>query len=121
MTRSHTPQAKAVLKALNADLERSAKELHTELDWTAAETTTLELIADTVDRRVDVAKLYDAAVDPKMVVKFSAELRMLDGAITRLMKLVNTDAPAPMNQTQLKARRAVNVRWERERARNASA
>ena len=59
-------------------------------------------------------------VDPKLLVKLSAELRLLDKQVAALLKDIETDAPAKESLTSIKARRAVNVRWDNERARNAA-
>jgi len=58
----------------------------------------LELIADTVDRRVDLAAEYAAAEDTTRRVKLSAELRLLEGSLARLLRMVSTDVPAPESQ-----------------------
>ena len=120
MTKAHTPQAKAVLDALNDELEHYGKVQHRDLQWSAAEEITLELIAGTIDRRVEVAKLYDRETDPKNICMLSCELRQLDGTVVRMLKQVNAEPPAPMNQTQRKNQHAANVRWDREKARNGA-
>jgi hypothetical protein len=53
-------------------------------------------------------------------VKLSAELRLLEGSLARLLKLVKTDVPGPEPQTTIRARHAVMQRWNRERERNAT-
>ena len=87
--------------------------------WTAADRELLTLIGDTIDRRVDLAAHYANADDVKSRVKLSAELRLTEGALSRLLKQVQTDVPAPESQTTIKARRAARARWDRER--NATA
>ena len=62
----------------------------------------LELIADTVDRRVDLAAECAAAEDPTRRVKLSAELRLLEGSLARLLRMVSTDVPTPESQTTIK-------------------
>ena len=53
-------------------------------------------------------------------MKLSNELRQCDTAIARLLAKIKTDVPQPDSVTSMKARRAVNVRWDKERARNAA-
>jgi hypothetical protein len=58
--------------------------------------------------------------DTKTRLKLSAELRLLEGNIERLLRRVKTDVPQLLSATSEKARRAVMVRWDRERAKNAT-
>jgi hypothetical protein len=82
------------------------------LVWTPQDRAVLELIADTVDRRVDLAAEYaDAEYDTLRRVKLSAELRLLEGSLARLLKQVHTDVPAPESQVTIKARHAAMKRW----------
>jgi hypothetical protein len=50
-----------------------------------------------------------------MKIKLATEIRLTEQAIARLYKQVSTDLPAPMSPTSLKAQRAANSRWDRER------
>jgi hypothetical protein len=86
--------------------------------WTAADRELLTMIADCIDRRVDLAEHYAKAVDVRSRVKLSAELRLLEASLARLLRQVQTDVPAPESQTTIKAQRAARARWDRER--NAS-
>ena len=54
------PEAQKVLEDLDADLARSATKLGKSLSWTAAEREVLKMIANTIDRQVDVACAYEA-------------------------------------------------------------
>lgn len=65
---------------------------------------------------MDLTKRYAAVDDTKTRVKLSSELRLLEANIERLLRRVKTDVPAPLSKTSEKARRAVQVRWDRERA-----
>lgn len=118
---THTAAARRVLDGLDADLQHAAAQTGQQLSWTAAEQETRRMLATTIDRRTDVARRYAAnRDDPKLAVKLSAELRMLDSTVARLLKAVTVAVPQPESLTTIKARRAVNVRWARERARNAA-
>lgn len=111
----HTPEARKVLDGLDADLARSATKLGRTLSWTAAEIEARNMIATTIDRRCDVAGAYAACDrdDAKNLVRLSAEWRMLDASVVRLLKIVETDVPQPMSQRSAKAQRAVRARWDR--------
>ncbi|MCV7311913.1 hypothetical protein H7J89_15000 [Mycobacterium paraffinicum] len=74
------------------------------------------MIADTVDRKVDLQDAYKQTVETKFKLKLSAEIRLLETSLARLIKQVQTDVPAPEGIATIKARRAANIRWERERA-----
>ena len=65
---------------------------------------------------------YDAAADDKARVKLSAEVRLLEGSIGRLLKLINTtpvikSPPPPQNiydrQASRHGRKAAESRWRR--------
>lgn len=114
---THTAEAQRVLDDLDADLARSATKLGKTFFWTAAEREVLRMVAATIDRRVDVAARYAAtsAEETKLAVKLSAELRMLDASVARLLKQVETDLPQPMSQRSTKAQRAARARWDRDR------
>ena len=118
MQKQHSPEAQKVLEDLDADLARSSTKLGKTLSWTAAEREVREMIANTIDRRADVARAYDACDrgDAKNLVRLSAEWRMLDAAVARLLKQVETDVPQPMSLLSVKAQRAARARWDRDRA-----
>lgn len=75
-----------------------------------------ELQGMTVDRIADLSSDYATAQDSKSRVKLSAEIRLCDSSLARLLRLIRTDVPHAPSQTTLKAQRAANARWDRERA-----
>jgi hypothetical protein len=80
------------------------------------------MLACTVDPRADVVAAYEAVDrdDAKNLVRLSAELRMLDAAVARMLKSLKVEVPQPMSPTSLKAQRAVRARWDKEKARASS-
>lgn len=108
-----------MLADLDAELAAAGEALGETLSWTAAEIEMREMLANTIDRRARVGTLYEQATDPKVIVKISLELRQLDGAVMKMMRSINTEVPQHDSLTTIKARRAANTRWEKER--NASA
>jgi hypothetical protein len=52
-----------------------------------------------------------ASDDDKVRVKMSAELRLLETSLARLLKSVSTDLPAEPSLRSQKAARAANARW----------
>jgi hypothetical protein len=108
-------EARKVLRELDAELASASKRAGKTLVWTAADRALLTLIASNIDRRVDLAALYSAAEDVKSRVKLSAELRLLEGSLARLLKMVRTDVPEPESQVTIQARRAAMRRWHPER------
>jgi len=108
-----------MLADLDADLAAAGGATGDRLEWTTEELVAREALADTIDRRARVAEIWATATDPKLVVKLSVELRQLDAAVMRPLKEINAEAPPPESLTTVKARNAVNVRWARERERNA--
>jgi len=112
-----TPEAQNLLDALDAELAGSSERVGTSLSWTAAERKHLEMIASTVDRRVHLQRRYENTdpTDAKNLVRLSTELRLLDTTVSRLLRSVETDLPAPVSQRSAKARRAALARWARDR------
>lgn len=113
---THSPEAVALLAQLDEDLAKSSKRSGKTLVWTTADRQVIDLIASTVDRRADLHRLYAAlaADDIKMRIKLSAELRLIESSLARLMKMVSTEIPAPMSLRSVKAQRAANVRWAKD-------
>jgi short-subunit dehydrogenase len=122
MRGGHSAAATNLLRDLDKELARSSEHHGYELVWSPQELEHLRMIAGTIDRREKVkAALRRAdADDRKSLVAFSAEIRLLDAAVSRLLKCVSTDAPQGESLTTIKARRAVQARWDGERRRNGS-
>jgi hypothetical protein len=119
-----TEAAKRLLDELDAELASTGQQRGITLKWTAAERQTLSALADTVDRRGQLAGMFDGCDpdDAKNRVRISTEIRQCDTLIGRLLGQISTDLPAPESRRSQKARAAAVVRWdrERERERNAS-
>jgi hypothetical protein len=107
------------MRALNAELEESGKTTGQKLVWSAVEQATLKAIASVVDRKCDLTRDYRKATGASARVAISAELRLLENHLARLLKQISTDAPAQTSNTFLKAQRAANTRWEREGAKSS--
>ncbi|OBI90979.1 hypothetical protein A9X00_18255 [Mycobacterium sp. 1245805.9] len=75
------------------------------------------MICAAVDRRVEMSAAYEACESTAAKLKVATELRLLESSIARMYKQVSTELPAPMSLTSLKAQRAVNARWDRQRMR----
>jgi hypothetical protein len=108
----HCVEALVVLAALDAELAENSVELGETLAWSAAENTVRELIADTIDRRTELLGLYQDAAGA-LKVRLSAELRLLEQSVARLLKQVKTDLPKPVSRKSQKAAQAARVRWDR--------
>jgi len=107
---------------LQAELDAHASANDVVLSWTVPEQATIELLQDQIDRKVELLAAYDAAADDKARVKLSAEVRLLEGSIGRLLKLINTtpvikSPPPPQNiydrQASRHGRKAAEWRWRR--------
>lgn len=130
--------------ALDAELARVGCILGGQLRWSPAEAETLAIVASAQDRRavLDAAwrSCQDAGSD--RALRLAAEIRHLDASITRsingihadLAKLVAAQAVSEADATgpaapptgaetviSIKARRAVNTRWKRQRMADAAA
>jgi hypothetical protein len=110
-------EAQQLLVALDAELAAAGKATGRDLVWSAAERDVIGMIAAQIDRRVELSAAYEACESVATRLKIASEIRLLEGAISRLYRQVSTDIPAPMSVTSLKAQRAVRARWDRERMR----
>src|SRR6516165_3305531 len=101
-------EAQGVLCALNAELAATAKEAERELVWSAAEREVLDLIAEQIDRKVELAQRYAEAEQTRLKIALATEVRLTEVAIARLLKLINTEVPQdpPLSATSMKAGRA---------------
>ena len=113
-----SPEAQKLLDDLDKELQVNGINAGRKLSWSAAESQLLAMIADAVDRRVDLKVQYRlaAAEEPKLAVKISGELRMLEALAARLLRQISTEAPKAETMRSVKARRAVMTRWDHERA-----
>lgn len=112
---AHCAEAIALLAALEEELAASSEERGGDpLEWSAAERTVLELVADSVDRRIDLWVQYrEARDDTKLRIKLSTELRLLEANIARLLKQIKTDLPPEQSRRSQKASQAASARWNR--------
>lgn len=117
--KTHCSAANQLLEELDAELAASAAAAGTTLAFSAAERQLISLAADALDRRAQLAAVYDKTDDIKEQVKLSREIRLQDMCVQRLISKVSTAAPRRETLTSVKARNAVNTRWQRERDRNA--
>lgn len=115
----HSEAARKVLGDLDSELASASRRCGRKLEWSAAERAVLDLIAANFDRIADLHNAYQAAAgsgEVKVQIKLSTELRLLEQAAARLLRLVKTDLPAAPSATTQKARKAATARWERVRA-----
>ena len=115
-----SPDAQRIIAALDAELAESAKQAGHDLVWSAAEADVIAMIGAQIDRRVELSAQYEACGKIETRLKIAVELRLLEVSISRLYRQVSTEAPAPMSITSLKAQRAANSRWTRERMNRAN-
>jgi hypothetical protein len=115
-------EAQWILRALDAELVAASKTAERELVWSAAEREVLDLIAEQIDRRVELAQRYADAEQTRVKIALATEGRLTEVSVARLLKLINTEVPQdpPLSATSMKARRAGQSRWDRERARRAA-
>ncbi|WP_142281135.1 hypothetical protein [Mycobacterium palustre] len=110
-----TIAAQELLSALDEELAASAKRDGRDLVWSAAEREVLGMIGDAVDRREELSAAYEACQTISTRLKIATELRLTEQAIARLFKQISTEVAPPLSVTSLKAQRAANSRWNRER------
>lgn len=104
----------AAVAAAAADKPRRKK-----LTWSADEAALREVVAETIDRKVDLRRRYEATDDVHAAVKLSSELRLLDATLTRVLKQLKPAMAmpaAPTPRRSQKASQAAKTRWERDAA-----
>lgn len=122
MRQPKTQEAQQLLAALDAELADAAKSTGQDLVWSAAEQDVLDMIGSAVDRRVELAQEYEVTpFKSGNKLKIATELRLLEGAIGRLYRQISVEIPQQMSVTSMKARRAANARWTRERMKQQNA
>lgn len=107
----HSPETRRVLRDLGKELEAAGNSAGQKLVWSASDQLILSQISSVLDRKAELLALYEAAEDLDVMVKLSAEVRLLESAAARLVKLVKTDIPAPESRRSVMARQAANARW----------
>ncbi|MFE3280958.1 hypothetical protein [Nocardia sp. NPDC059239] len=108
----HSAEARKMLRALDAELASASERRGEPLEWTERDRAVLELIAGNIDRKTDLSARYHDAEDTKTRVKLSAELRLLEAALARLLRQIETEPPV-ISQRSAKARAAAHARWNR--------
>ena len=113
---ARSSEARKILRDLDKELDSAAQRSGQNFVWGAQERAVLGLIGDEIDRKEALLEAWRESTDPKVQCKLSAEARLLEQSIARLLKLIKTDLPArPSNKTMM-ARRAANARWDRDNA-----
>jgi len=118
-----TEAAQALIAALDEELASAAKATGQDLVWSCQEQDLIGMLADAVDRRVELSKQYAQLRDRKdlgLRIKLAGELRLLEGSISRLHRQITVEVPQPKSIMSIKASRAANARWDRVRMKNAS-
>lgn len=100
-----------MLRGLRKELEAAGISAGQKLVWTASDQLVLDQISSILDRKAQLLDLYGLAEDLDSKVKLSGEVRLLEQAAARLVKLVKTDIPAPESRRTVMARQAANARW----------
>jgi hypothetical protein len=111
-----SPEARKVLRELDKELSLASKRVGQDVVWSAQERAILGLIGDEIDRKDALLEAWRESTDPKVQCKLSAEARLLEQSVARLLKQIQTDLPAPNSKKTVRARRAANTRWDRENA-----
>jgi hypothetical protein len=113
---ARSSEARKVRRELEKELAAAGLQSGQNLVWSAQEEAILGLISDEIDRKTALLEAWEQATEPKVQCKLSAEARLLEQSIARLLKLIKTDLPARESNKTMRARRAANARWERENA-----
>jgi hypothetical protein len=83
-----------------------------ELVWSPQEVEIIDMICRQIDRKVEL-DAYQDAEDVKAKVKLSAELRLVENSIARMLQQVKIEVPAQSESLRtIKARRAARARWD---------
>jgi hypothetical protein len=110
---ARSAEARRVLAELDNELCVASERGGQNLVWTASERAILGLIGATIDRKVWLSRAQSRTEDVRLRVKLSAELRLLETNLARLLKHVTPDVPAAPSVRTVKAQRAARARWNR--------
>jgi hypothetical protein len=114
---ANSPEARRVRRELDQQLADAGRGAGMTLVWSAAEREILDLIRDQINRKCDLQRDYAAAEDARTRVQVSAELRLLESSVERLLRRIKTDVPAaPESIATVRARAAATKRWDAARA-----
>jgi len=113
---ARSSEARKIRRELDKELAAAGLRSGQNLVWSAQEETILGLISDEIDRKERLLDAWEESTDSKVQCKLSAEARLLEQSIARLLRLIKTDLPARESNKTVKARRAANARWGRENA-----
>ena|ERR1700694_556496 len=105
--------ARQLQRELEKELASASQRHGQNVCLTASERAVLGLILDEIDRKSGLFEAYEVCQDPKVRVKLSAELRLIEASIARLLKSVSTEPAAPKSIRSVKAQRAARARWDR--------
>lgn len=106
--------ARKVLRELDKELAAVSARTGITMRWSPQEEAVLTLIADQIDRKVELFGEYQLAVDAKDKARLSAEVRLLENSIARMLKTMHIDEPTPPryeSQATKHARTAAMKRW----------
>lgn len=115
---ARSSESRKLLRQLNAELAAAGQRSGRDLEWSAQERAVLGLICDQTDRKAELYAEYRGTEDSRARVKLSAEIRLLEGSIGRLLKGVSTDVPSGPrryeSQASRRAQHAALTRWARD-------
>jgi hypothetical protein len=104
-------ESRKLVRQLTIELAAASARAGVQLGWTPQEETLLTLICDETDRKVEILAEYERADDPKAKMAYSAEARLLENSIGRLLLKIRTDPPAQESRRSQQARAAAMTRW----------
>jgi hypothetical protein len=105
MATPRTAEAQRFLEAMHDELASNADAACLSLAFSAAERETLGNVAALIDRKVELRQAYeDAADDTRLRIALSTEVRLIEQAITRMLRTVDmrttTMRRAPIHATR---------------------
>ncbi len=110
--------AQQLMRDLDAELAANGQAAGEQLQWSAADRAVLQMISNHLDRRDELQAAYDSCTPDQVRTRIAlaTEIRLIESGVGRLLRQVRTDVDPPESITSIKARKAVNSRWDRVRA-----
>jgi hypothetical protein len=102
-----------LLRDFESELAAASARRGQALVFTPAERVILDLIGAQIDRKQGLKRAYAKADDVRAMVALSAEIRLLETSIGRLLRQVAVDVPAVPSLRTQRAQRAARARWDR--------
>jgi len=111
---ARSAESRKLLAEFESQLAAASRRHGRTVAFTPAEAAAVGMICDQIDRKSQLKRMYCKAESVKDKIKLSAEVRLLEASIGRMLRGVKVDMPEAPSARSVKARKAANARWALE-------